>query len=104
MFWRWHAGNCQKCKNEQYRTKLQPVHLYEILDEKIKLKKITPTKEEIEIIKLLNKNQKDVNHQSQFFSTPLAFKHKRAFLYNRYHPIYQKIIKSPSFHHSFNKE
>lgn len=60
----WHASNCQKCKNKLYRTKLQPAHLYEILDEKIKLNKITPTKEEIEIIKLFNKDKKDVNHQS----------------------------------------
>jgi len=60
----WHACNCQKCKQEQYRYKLQPVHLYEILDEKIKLNEIILTKEEIEIIKLFNKNKKDVNHQS----------------------------------------
>lgn len=60
----WHACNCQKCKQEEYRNKLQPVHLYEILDEKIKLNEIIPTKEENEIIKLLNKNKKEVNHQS----------------------------------------
>lgn len=60
----WHVNNCHKLKPEQYRKKLQPIHLYEILGEKIDKNEITPTNEEIEIIKLLTKNKKNVNHQS----------------------------------------
>ncbi len=60
----WHVNNCHKCKHEQYRNKLQPNHLYEILGEKIKKNEITPTKEEIEIINLLTKDKKEVDHQS----------------------------------------
>ena len=56
----WHANNCHKRKHEEYRTKLQPIQLYEIMAEKIK----NPTEEEIEIIKLLHNNKKDVNFQS----------------------------------------
>ncbi|NJD52392.1 MAG: hypothetical protein FIB07_05930 [Candidatus Methanoperedens sp.] len=56
----WHANKCHKHKHEEYRTKLQPIQLYEIMAERIK----NPTEEEAEIIKLLHKKKKDVNYQS----------------------------------------
>ncbi|SNQ59559.1 hypothetical protein MNV_1220009 [Candidatus Methanoperedens nitroreducens] len=57
-------NNCHGCKDNEYKKNLQPRQLYEILNQKKIEKKIIPSKEELEILKILNKDKKDVNHQS----------------------------------------
>ncbi|MCZ7382349.1 MAG: hypothetical protein O8C64_12365 [Candidatus Methanoperedens sp.] len=54
----WYENKCHWSKCGKYRFRLEPRPLYEILDEKINLKQITPTQEELELIKLLDKNNK----------------------------------------------
>ncbi|MFZ3059797.1 MAG: hypothetical protein WA102_08660 [Candidatus Methanoperedens sp.] len=54
----WYENKCHWSKCVKYRFRLEPRPLYEILDEKINLKQITPTQEELELIKLLDKNNK----------------------------------------------
>lgn len=60
----WRKNNCHGCKDNEYKKNLQPRQLYEILNKKKIENKLVPTDEEIAVLKVLNKDRKDVNHQS----------------------------------------
>lgn len=60
----WRKNNCHGCKLDDYKKNLQPRQLYEILNQKKIEKKITPTEEELEVLKILTKDKKEINHQS----------------------------------------
>ncbi len=60
----WRKNNCHGCKEDDYKKNLQPRQLYEILNKKKIELKITPTEEELEVLKILNKDKKDIDHQS----------------------------------------
>lgn len=57
----WYKKKCHSYKNEQYRNKLQPIQLYEILAEKIDAGKIKPSQEELNLVApLLKKKNVDL--------------------------------------------
>ncbi len=57
----WWKNKCHRCKHEKSKKNMQPIRLYELLDEKIKNGIITDyTDEEKELVKNLTK-KKDVN-------------------------------------------
>jgi hypothetical protein len=49
----WYKRKCHNYKNEQYRNKLQPIQLYEILAEKIDAGEIKPSQEELNLVTTL---------------------------------------------------
>ncbi len=59
----WRANKCFSYKHKNYRGKLQPIQLYDILNEKVNRDEIIPTEDEIKILELYNQNKKDVNYQ-----------------------------------------
>ncbi|MBU4222772.1 MAG: hypothetical protein KKA10_14370 [Euryarchaeota archaeon] len=59
----WRKNNCHGYKIDDYKKNLQPRQLYEILNQKKIEEKITPTEEELEVLKILTKDKKEINHQ-----------------------------------------
>lgn len=61
LFDLWWKNKCHRCKNDNDKKNMQPIRLYELLDENIKNGKITDyTKDEKELVKNLTKT-KDIN-------------------------------------------
>jgi len=54
----WWNNKCHRCKDEKDKKNMQPIRLYELLDENIKNKKITDyTEDEKELVKNLTKTK-----------------------------------------------
>ncbi len=53
----WYANKCHRCKHENYRSKLEPRRLYEILAEKLENGSIEASAEDTMLIKPLLRNR-----------------------------------------------